>query len=277
VKTDPAYSAAHLLLGTWQTITDPIYKTIAGDEDHPRFDLVVDGKTVNHAGPPNSLRMPASNVFQMTVAANSFAGSYDQRNGNRRSEIAAIGPDKSVGTGVGEMAWTAFCIVLGDHPSLTAVRSGAFGIVHQWHSVEYGLGRSPIVTVSCFNNELSIRTRSSVGATTGNPSGTEITHYSTVIPAKGIKTFFVLQITFGEAGHINAWINGTQVVNQDAPIGYYADLVVDPSRKLGYPQWGLYCRNYPETNVVYIANPEWGVASLSDRIAAPLPVPDLTW
>ena len=87
-----------------------------------------------------------------------------------------------------------------------------------------------------------------------------------------------MQATFGENGHLNTWINGSQVVDTDTPIGYFTDLTDGSGRTiLGYPQFGLYTANQPDTDIVYHANPEWGTSDLSARISAPLSVPDLNW
>jgi hypothetical protein len=75
----------------------------------------------------------------------------------------------------------------------------------------------------------------------------------------------------GQAGHLDVWLNGTQVVNVDTAIGYY----LDPTTieyGYAYPHFGIYENNYFDPTIVYYANPEWGVTSLLDRVTNPLPV-----
>lgn len=99
------------------------------------------------------------------------------------------------------------------------------GFVHQWHSVDTTVGRSPGLCDDVSNNVLTIQTRSSAalgGVSSFN--GVPVIQYSTAIPAKGEKTYFVLEALWGEEGHVNAWINGSLVVDEETPVGYYDDL-----------------------------------------------------
>lgn len=276
VQTDPKYAAAVATLAGWLTATPLPGDYIPASSGSPQaFRMMVDGKYMHHSGRTESLTMPDPAVFRFEARVNDFQGfSGDSANQNRRSELVADGSDRGIGVGT---LWSAFCLILGDHDGLSKVRSGPLGLVHQWHSVDIGIGRGPVLFVDCSNNVMAIRTASSASLDAGQ-NGIAVTRYSTSIPAKGTKTYFVFQATFGQTGHLNAWVNGTQVVNADTPIGYYNDLTDGSGRtELGYPHWGLYTRNQSETDVVYIANPEWGTGSLSARISTPLAVPDLTW
>lgn len=274
VLTNPGYAAAHPVLATWPAQPNPTSSDYIAPPDVRRpFNVLVDGKIMHHDGRAGSVTMPHADVFRFEVRVNDFAANYDSTNQNRRSELISRPSD---GVGV-ETVWQSFCCILGDRPGLTKTRSGPLGLITQWHSVDVGIVRSPVLGVDCSNNVMSIITRSS-SSVDGNQNGIGVIHYSGAIPAKGEKTYYVMQCTFGQAGHLNAWINGTQVVNVDTPVGYYTDLTDGSGRtKLGYPHYGLYTRNQPETDIVYIANPEWGLGDLSARIATPLPVPDLTW
>lgn len=114
--------------------------------------------------------------------------------------------------------WSSFCVILGDTPGLTKARASSLGAVHQWHIVDTNTGRSPVLHVDCSNNLLQIVTRSSAALDAGL-NGNTVIRYSTAMPATGVKTHVVLQATMGASGHLNAWVNGTQVVNVDCPIG----------------------------------------------------------
>lgn len=266
--TDPAYAAAASVLSGWSVETPTDYATITEQAKAPLF-ITVDGKQMFTAGRRAALTMPHDDVFRFEVRANDFASLSDSTNKNRRCEIISHQAD-----GVGAATvWTAFSVILGAHPGLSKT---THGIVTQWHSVDTSIARAPILSVNYASDGLKIRTASSASLTGG--SGNYVVQYTTTRPAAGVKTHFVMQATFGELGHLNAWVNGTQVVNVDAPIGYYTDLTDGSGRTiLGYPHFGLYTANQPDTDIVYIANPEWGTADLSARIATPLPVPDLTW
>lgn len=281
VLTDPDYAAAASVLADWVTTT-PLssdYTTLPFVESAVRPMIIpVNGKLMYRGGRRSALTMPDPNVFRFEVRPNDFAGQYDSDNQKRRSEIVSAASSTD-GVGNGATVWSAFCLVLGDYPGLSEVTTNFQGYVHQWHSVDTNVGRSPGLCVDVSNNTMRIQTRSSaaLGGSSGF-NGVPVNHTSTAIPAKGTKTYFVFQATFGQTGHLNAWVNGSQVVNADTPIGYYADLTDGSGRTiLGYPHWGLYAKNQPTTDVVYIANPEWGTGDLSARIATPLTVPDLTW
>lgn len=274
VLKDQAYSGVEDILSTW-TLAD-VGRGDYVDTDH-EFHLGVDGKVMRQAGRPASLTMPGPDVFRFEVRADDFAGPYDSASGSRRSELVARQQD-----GVGEgTVWASFCLVLGSIPGLS---TAGRGIVHQWHSVDRDVGRTPVLFVDVANSQLTVRTCSSArlyGDRAADPSAAEngisVTHFASDVPAEGAETYITLKATFGEAGHLNAWINGEQVVDEDTPIGYYDDLRDGSGRSiLGYPHWGLYTTNRRETQVVHIANPEWGADSLSQRVTAPRPV-DIGW
>lgn len=278
VATDPNYAAAAAELAQWTTATPAASDYVVPPfvESPVRLFLKVDNRTMYRAGRASALTMPDANVFRFEVRTNDFNAVEDSTNQKRRSEIITCNGN-AVGPVNGATTWSAFCLVLGDHPGLSEVTSNFQGYVHQWHSVDVTVGRSPGLCVDVSNNTMRIQTRSSaaLGGASGS-NGVPVDHYSTAIPAKGVKTYFVLQATWGQAGHLNAWINGTQVVNADTPIGYYDDLTDGSGRTvLGYPHWGLYAKNQSTTDVVCIANPEWGTTSLASRIVTPLAVPDV--
>lgn len=279
VLTDNEYRAAHSILSEWSNESPSIgdYATQVTRSDNPQW-VLVDNKQMWQAGRKTALTMPASNVFRYEVHVNDFEGVSDSNNQNRRSELVSQWSD---GVGAGTV-WMSFCVILGDAPGLTKT---THGIVYQWHSVDTNIPRSPVLSVNIASDGLKIRTASSSFLYGGSGTGTRhplngifVDRYTTSVPVKGAKTYIVMQATFGESGHLNAWINGSQVIDSDIPIGYYTDLTDASGRTiLGYPQFGCYTANLPDTNVVYHANPEWGVDDLSARITSPLPVPDLTW
>ncbi|MFC6341989.1 heparin lyase I family protein [Nocardioides hankookensis] len=262
--TDPAYAAiaATLAAGTvdvpagWNaaTMTDPMT-------------LLVDSKPmfINGSNKAYTLSEPADNVFRYEIRANEPGTLTDLGLGNRRCELVSF---KENGYTSGQTLWMSWSTVLGtqhDGMFLTDL-ADRFGYVMQVHPPA---SKAPCVVVNYSQNLLRIMTSSDaekVGA-----DGVLKTRYSTAIPATGVVTNFVLAITFGSSGHLKAWVNGSSVYDADIPIGYYTDGGI-----LGYPQWGVYEKNWNTTEVVYTANIEWGTADLSARAASPIAVPDLS-
>ena len=275
VLTDPSVAAALSELSTWTTIATPAsgdYMSIPSNSWilKPGY-FLNQGILMFRTGRRSAMTLPHPDVFRFELRPNDFGWWADSADKKRRSEIITAN-NTTTGAHDGETIWTAFTFVLGDHPGLLNSQGGAafpFGYITQWHGVDQAVGRGPVLAVNVSNNAVKIQTRSD----TGGPSNV-VGHYSGPVPGKGVKTSVVMQATFGAAGHLNAWIGGTQIVNADTPIGYYNDT---HTTILGYPQWGLYAINQPTTDIVYIANPEWGTTDLSARITTPLPVPDLVW
>tara|TARA_Y100001938_G_scaffold114837_1_gene157908 strand:+ start:1520 stop:2473 length:954 start_codon:yes stop_codon:yes gene_type:complete len=273
----PDYAAASDVLSGWSVETPTSFANPATHEFSP-MSVRVDGKYMWQIGRRSALTMPDPDVFRFQIRANDFGTTHDSENKNRRGELVA---EKTAGFGA-VTVWTSFCLILGD---ATGLGKTAHGMVWQWHSVDTTVARSPILSVNVASDGLKIRTASDALLYGGSGTGTQhpengifVIHHTESRPAKGVKTHIVMQATFGESGHLNAWVNGSQVVDADTAIGYYGDLSDGSGRTvLGYPHFGLYTANQPDTDTVYIANPEWGTVDLSARIASPLTVPDLTW
>lgn len=265
VLTDTGFAAAAATLSGWSTETPSSGDYVAlpeGSTGESPFGLLVDGKTLVHSGMRgSSLTMPDTDVFKFEIVVNDWSWLGDSSNGNRRSEIQTM-----PGSGYGATTvWSSFCLVYGN---TVGMDSADFAIVHQWHGVDSQFTRSPVCAINAEYGVLKWVTRSSADSS-------EHVHYSMTRPAKGARTYIVMQITFGSSGHLNAWVNGSQVVDVDYPIGYYNDLTDGSGRtELAYPLWGLYTRNRGETQVACHANIEWGTSDLSARIAAPLSVPE---
>lgn len=277
---DPEYIDAIPLLSRWseESLSDEDYAFVPPREGSPLY-IEVDSKLAWQSGRRSSLTMPTLDMFRFEVRANDFSGPADSRNGNRRSEIVF---ERNQGVGNGAIAWSAFCFILGDTPGLAET---THGIVHQWHSHDLDVSRSPVLSINAASDGLKIRTCSSAHLYGGSGSGTRhpengifTVHHTSDLPARGVENYVVIQCLFGESGHLNTWLNGDQVVDADAPIGYYTDLSDGSGRSiLGYPQWGLYTKNQPYTDIAYICNIEWGTNSLLSRAASPLDVPDVAW
>jgi hypothetical protein len=275
VLTNPAYSAALPHVGNWtvQNTISPVSLINAGSTGWKLYVANGDRLLRSNSGHFGSITMPASNVYKFTlrpgerVAATDITGSVFGQ--NRRSTLINAGTlaSPAVDTihefGVGGDYWISFSYVIGEISSL-----------HRGPMVFSTRGlsnprREPAVTVTLYNDparNLEIMTSSALQPTVN------VTRYQGPRPADKTPVSMVFQITAGESGHLNAWINGTQVVNVDAAIGHW-DV---GTQRMGL-QLGPYTDEAPEKDVVYYANVEYGTASLSSRIANPLSVPSLDW
>lgn len=253
----PAYADVSAVLAGGTINTSPSYDTNQSGM------VWLDGKPVYFANARKtwSVAEPASGVLRFEARENDDGTSVDLTNGNKRSEVVSLVDN---GWTDGQTLWVSFSTILGPAPGLvlTDVPS-RFGFVMQVHPPQSTW--SPVLTVDYSKGLMRIRTRSDADF------NTTYDRYSASIPARGVKTAFVMAITLGQSGHLKAWVNGSLVVDADMPIGFWTQGGV-----LGYPQWGLYSKNWPTRDVVYHANIEWGSASLQNRVATPLPVPDLS-
>jgi hypothetical protein len=218
---------------------------------------IVDSKPMNlYAAPvPYAFANPAANVYRFEVHKNDFGWSGDSKNAKRRAELISSG-DKY---GSGENLWTSFSFVVG--PSHDPFDGGSEqNFIHQWHSVDTTENRAPVVRVELVHGNLEIRTQS-------DASSKSVVRYRAVRPPDGEVHNVVISGLLGKSGHIKAWLDGTQIVNTDASIGYYND--DGGERDLAYPQWGLYQSNVDSPAVIYHANLAWGTTDLSARVDAP--------
>jgi hypothetical protein len=215
---------------------------------------------------PYAFSIPAPNVYRFEVHANDFGWPGDSENSNRRSELAAR---DRYAYGPGATLWTSFSFVVG--PAHAPFDAGSKqNTIHQWHSVDdppHEDGRRPVLQVELLDGKLMIRTRSDA---TGDDGDTDVVRYSAARPSDGVAHNMVISGLLGRSGHLNAWLDGTQIVNTDTPIGYYND--DGGARALAYPQWGIYQTNVDPPAVIYHANLEWGTNDLSARISNPLAV-----
>lgn len=84
---------------------------------------------------------------------------------------------------------------------------------------------------------------------------------------RGVWHQIVHKLTFSTTGggHLQSWLNGTEVYNADTPLGY--------NNEVGCIfKYGIYKGVSDDTFAVRWANVEVGTADLSDRIANPLPL-----
>ncbi len=236
---------------------------------------LIDGKaaTFNNARQLYSISEPAANVFRQEMRANDPGTRTDLGLGNRRCEIVSIPED---GWHDGETLWMSWAAIRGTQSAgmLSVSDPSNFGFTMQVHPVNTSRPLAPCVGVDYALGVARIFTASDAEVSESSAGyGVLKTRWSTTLPAAGVITRYVMSVKFGQAGHLKAWVNGAVVYDADIPIGYWTS---SSSPIMGYPQWGVYEKNGPTTEVMYHANIEWGSSSLEARAASPLAVPDLS-
>ncbi|WP_083143148.1 heparin lyase I family protein [Mycolicibacterium parafortuitum] len=231
--------------------------------DRARFEVDSKPMELYAASVPYALSIPAPNLYRFEVHQDDFGFSGDSKNAKRRSEFVSKGERY----GAGSTLWTSFSFVVG--PAREPFNGGSKqNIIHQWHSVDTTKkNRAPVVRVELIDGNLEIRTESDQKIKGGPQS---VVRYRAMRPTDGLVHNLVISGRLGRDGHLNAWLDGNQIVSADAPIGYYED--DNGKAALAYPHWGLYQTNVKDPSVIYLANLEWGTDSLSHRIKSPRPV-----
>jgi hypothetical protein len=210
-----------------------------------------------------AISMPFSNMFRFEVRGNDCAWEGDKNNNRRRSECISA----DIQYNAEQTVWTSFSFVvtIKGAASFDTVIDGFKpanrATILQWHAPDYVPG-GPFQNIELNQGKLEVVTRSPV---TGNAEC--VTHYSQPRPTDGVVHHVVMRATLGAAGRLTVWLDGTQIVATDTPIGFY-----DIPGPIGYPQWGIYQQNFDVPAVVYHANVEWGITDLSSRVTNPLPV-----
>jgi hypothetical protein len=220
----------------------------------------IDGKTiVLYADDKKWSLQPTATGHRFELRQGDVGLSTDT--GNQRDEISA--PYNTVAGGVDVwQSWTTeisesagFEAIL--HPSLQN-----FGFVSQWHGLDTVAtgGRSPVLAFDYGNNAFRIVTRSD----TDGPS-VEKVRFSDVLPIGPVS--YVCRLVLGQAGELQVWRNGAEIVSFAGPIGYYND-----GTDLAYLQWGIYRRASELPAAVTTSNMRWGLTDLSDKILNPDPM-----
>jgi hypothetical protein len=114
------------------------------------FDLTVDSKPMHlSAAPvPYAFSIPAKSVYRFEVHANDFGWPGDSTRDNRRSELVSTG----VKYGSGTTLWTSFSFVVGAaHAPFDG--GSKHNTIHQWHSVDTTVPRSPVVDVELLDGD----------------------------------------------------------------------------------------------------------------------------
>ncbi|GJF11505.1 hypothetical protein NGTWS0302_14560 [Mycolicibacterium cyprinidarum] len=223
-------------------------------------DLIVDSQPmrVEAVEKDYAFSTPASDVYRFEVRKNDFGWDGDKAAHNRRSELVSKG-DRYYS---GDTLWSAFSFVVGpDHLPFDPEGENpdsSHNIIHQWHSVDTASGRSPVLAIELRDGDFTVSTRSD-----DDPSRL-VTHYSETRPTDGVVHDVVVSGLLGSGGHLNVWLDGKQIVDEDTAIGYY-----DDDNGLAYPHWGIYQKNVDDPAIVYHANIEWGLEELSGRVTSP--------
>jgi hypothetical protein len=281
-QTDPETSAAHSILANWTNSSTPDYVADLPYGDFGPLKTLAIKRGNNfwvHLGGRgnNTMTMPHANVFRFS-AGQDDAYASDLARGVRRSMIGATSPSgQNRGPMNGETSWCSFCLVLGDLNAVDTLPDyGGYGTLFmQWQTGENpgGIITSPPVSMNLQGQNIRINTASTANMSGGVPVFTDV--YSGPRPAKGVKTYFVMETKWGASGYIKVWQNGSIILDLVTPLGFYTG--VSGTAEIGWACLGPYGSQSTRSDVIYIANPEWSLSSLSSRIASPLSVPDLNW
>ncbi|MCV7230649.1 polysaccharide lyase [Mycolicibacterium komossense] len=266
VLTDPAHARWRRLLARGQII-DASRLTVDWATAND-FRIVVSGEQMALDSPaprpetyefpmPTLFDIPAPGLFYFECHHNRDRPASDRKNGRRRIEFGQI-RDSDVYYVAGNTVWASWATIITDKRA--GFDAPGTSIIHQWHQHPGSAIAPPPFAVFLDGGTLNVGTRS--------PSG-GIGHYSVPAPASWAVTRFVTQVTLGQFGHINMWINGEQVVNVDTAVGYYNEGLP----YLAYVKSGIYMDNTHTVDALYHANLEFGLADLSSRIEYPLPIP----
>jgi hypothetical protein len=225
--------------------------------------IIVQSQDAEEVSKDYSFAIPLEDTYRFEVRTNDFAFRNDQRNDRRRSELVSVGDVSAAGATL----WNSFSFVVptGSAASFNLpISLYDRALILQWHYPDQpgSAGTRPVLTVELNEGNLEIVTRSDAAARAA------VVHYSQPRPADGTPHNIVISGLIGEVGHINVWLNGTQIVDADTPISYY----LTPTNGLAYTQFGIYQNNVADTAVVYHANVEFGESSLLDRVSSPLAV-----
>jgi hypothetical protein len=268
VVNDPRHANVRTVLRQGTTVADGSVTPVPLAEQG--YALTVDGKKMHlgfasgfnplrgwpfpHHGP---FEVVSSTMVRFEARYNDDHLSYDWVNNRRRVELAQ---GDETGPKMGDTFWTSWSNIFTDKREPLFADNQT--VIHQW----FHTGIGPFVYVSLGKGSLEVATKSSAD------DGAYMSRYSQPFnPATGTPQNFVIRGVLAEAGHLDVWLNGTQIVNIDAPLGFFNDPAPDDPAYLHIAS-GIYQGNVTDRAVLYLANLEFGTTDLSARVAAPLPV-----
>lgn len=164
--------------------------------------------------------------------------------------------------GAGDEVWQSFTFEIDIADGFEAVMPApSWCIIAQFHSLDTVItGRSPVLYYDLGDNEFRIVTRSDADG-----AGVEKIRYLSALPAGPVH--IVTRFVLGQAGELQVWRDGAEIVNTQCPIGYYND-----AGDLAYAQWGIYRGPDRPTTAVTTSNMRWGLTDLSSKVLNPDPV-----
>lgn len=262
--TDRAFAAQRTILKTGVVKPDSGL-TPADDLIPDKFMLKVNNHVCYVQAVPKdyAVGMPSANLFRFEVRGGDSPWSGDKTGNRRRSEVISA----DIVYNAEQTVWTSFSFVVTTDgaASFDTIIQPFYPLnrttVFQWHAPVTVPG-GPFQNIELNQGNFEVVTRS-----TATGDSEVVTHYSQPRPTDGVVHHVVMRATLGSAGRLTVWLDGTQIVATDTPIGFYG--VPGP---IGYPQWGIYQQNFDVPAVIYHANVEWGLEDLSSRITSPLPV-----
>lgn len=253
VLTDPAHAQVRGVLeaGSITSSYAAFASTPVGEHAY------IDGKLVElHAADEDWALQPTSSGHRFELRDGDVGNPGDDPADQQRAEMVARFNQFAAGAEL----WQSFCVEINGAEGFQSVQSRNWGLIAQWHSLDTVTARSPVLGFDYGNNALRVVTRSD--AEYSNGFAVEKVRFSGALPVGPVN--FVCRFVLGQAGEIQVWRDGVEIVNLSCPIGYYND-----SGNLAYLQWGIYRHASNLRSAVTTSNMRWGLTDLSDKILNP--------
>jgi hypothetical protein len=256
VLVDPYHAHVRSYLEAGEVAASPpAFSVLEGDCG------VVDGKVIRVAADDQAWSLvPTASGHRFEVRASDIGLRSDPANA-QRSELVGR-PDQFK---AGDEVWQSFTSEINVADGFAQVITGApnWGLIAQWHSIDTTVGRSPVLGFDYGNNAFRVVTRSD--AEYSNGVAVEKVRFSDTLPVGSVN--YVCRFVLGQAGELQVWRNGVEIVSIECPIGYYNDV-----GNLAYLQWGIYRKSSTLPAAVTTSNMRWGLTDLSEKILSPEPL-----
>lgn len=256
VLVDPAHEHCRVYLEAGEiTSSPPAFSAHEGDCG------TVDGKVIRVAADDQAWSLVPTTSGHRFELRPGDVGLRSDPSSAQRSELVGR-PDQFA---AGDEVWQSWATEINVSEGFEHVETGRsnWGLIAQWHSIDTVTGRSPVVAFDYGNNAFRVVTRSD--ADYSNGSAVEKVRFSDSLPVGPVS--YVCRFILGQAGELQVWRDGVEIVSIECPIGYYND--VGP---LAYLQWGIYRRPTDTRAAVTTSNMRWGLTDLSSKILNPDPV-----
>lgn len=191
--------------------------------------------------------------------------------GRQRCEVRYLDPVNGGYLPFGVDIWVSYAFRWsGELPS-----GGGYCIMSQFNQAPDANDISPrhaaVFHVEITSGGFTISTRGDTAANSTNDPGLT-RRYTGALPAINTWTYMVYRVRLSKStanGQLQAWRNGTEVVNVTNIVNAYNDT------RGPYFKFGLYRERDAATSILEFANPECSLTTLAARVSTPLALPSL--